>query len=208
MKNRPVKIIIIHDDVAENSPIMVTLQVKYGTDNVILFKHSQQGLDYVLESLGQKMVVLLDKNFYEGKEKSGIRVFEEIREKTSLVSVILTSVSNISDIGEDNLKTLINNDLFAFESFASDYMTIISLIDKAVESMDLRIDAVLENWIINQSEEKRAAQFITTKGNRSYTLNDVLESIRQRSEIGKGIEQNILKLAVDLLTRKNEKLDD
>jgi len=202
------KIVVIHDDISETSPIMVMLRVQYGDDNVVLHTHSQPGLEYVLSNLGQKMVVLLDKNFYDGKEKSGIKVFEEIRAKTSLVSVILTSVSNISDIGEENLKILINNDLFAFESFTSDYSKIIELIDKAVEGMDLRIDAVLEEWIVKQPEEKRERQYITTKGDKSYTLNEILESIRQRTEIGRSLEQNILKLAVDLLTRKNMKLDD
>lgn len=201
------KIVVIHDDISDTSPIMVMLRIKYGDDNVILHKHSQPGLEYVLNNLGQKMVVLLDKNFYDGKEKSGIQVFEEIRAKTSLVSVILTSVSNISDVGEENLKILINNDLFAFESFTSDYSKIIELIDKAVESMQLRIDAILEDWIVSQPEEKREKQYITTKGDKSYTLNEVLQSIRQRTEIGKSLEQNILKLAVDLLTRKNTKLD-
>lgn len=208
MRHLRTKIVVIHDDISDTSPIMVMLGVKYGNDNVILHTHSQSGLDYVLNNLGQKMVVLLDKNFYEGKEKSGIKVFEEIRAKTSLVAVILTSVSNISDIGEDNLKTLINNDLFAFESFTSDYTKIIELIDNAVESMQLRVDAILEDWIVNQPSEKREKQYITTKGDKSFTLNEILESIRQRTEIGKSLEQNILKLAVDLLTRKNIKLDD
>ena len=64
MNNTPVKIIVIHDDISDGSPIMVMLEMKYGKENVVLHKHSQQGLDYVLNNLGQKMVVLLDKNFW------------------------------------------------------------------------------------------------------------------------------------------------
>src|SRR5690606_26197931 len=123
----PVKIIVIHDDIDDNSPIMVELKIKYSNENVLLFKHSQQGLDYVLSNLGEKMVVILDKNFYDGREMSGIKVFEKIREQTSLVYVILLTVSKITEIGDEEIKMLINKDLFKFESFTADYTKIISL---------------------------------------------------------------------------------
>ena len=100
---------------------MVGLKMKYGEENVILFKHSKEGLDYVLSNLGRKMVVLLDRNFHNGKEMDGIEVFEKIREKTSLVYVILVTVSKISEISGDILKKLINKDLFKLESFTQDY---------------------------------------------------------------------------------------
>jgi hypothetical protein len=208
MNNSPVKIVVIHDDVSEGSPIMVMLEKKYGKENVILHKHSQPGLDYVLNNLGQKMVVLLDKNFYEGKEKSGIKVFEEIREQTSLVSVILTSVSNISDIGEDNLKTLINNELFAFISFTSDFAEILKLIDVAVERMQLRIDCVIEDWIMKHPPEKRNQPLVKLKEGRSYSMNEVLESIRKQTPVGIDFEKSLLKLSIELFSRQKLKLND
>ena len=208
MNNTPVKIIVIHDDISEGSPIMVMLEMKYAKENVVLHKHSQQGLDYVLNNLGQKMVVLLDKNFYDGKEKSGVKVFEEIREKTSLVAVILTSVSNISDIGEDSLKTLINNELFAFESFTSDYTQILNLVEKAVENMQLRIDCVIEEWIMKHPPEKRTQPLVKLKDGRSYSMNEVLESIRKQTPVGIDFEKSLLKLAIELFSRQKLKLND
>jgi hypothetical protein len=208
MNNSPVKIIVIHDDISEGSPIMVMLEIKYGKENVILHKHSQIGLDYVLNNLGQKMVVLLDKNFYDGKEKSGIKVFAEIREKTSLVSVILTSVSNISDIGEDNLKQLINNELFAFESFTSDYTQILNLVDKAVENMQLRIDCVIEEWIMKHPAEKRNQPIVKLKDGRSFSMIEVLESIRKQTPVGIDFEKSLLKLSIELFSRQKLKLND
>jgi len=208
MNNSPVKIVVIHDDISEGSPIMVMLEMKYGKGNVILHKHSQPGLDYVLNNLGQKMVVLLDKNFHEGKEKSGIKVFEEIREKTSLVSVILTSVSNISDVGEDDLKTLINNELFAFISFTSDYTDILKLIDVAVDRMQLRIDCVIEEWIMNHSDEKRNQPLVKLKDGRSYSMNEVLESIRKPTSLGINFEKSLLKLCIEMFSRQKIKLND
>jgi hypothetical protein len=209
MNNSQVKIVVIHDDVAQNHPIIVTLEHKYGKGSVTLFNHSPEGLNYVLGNLGnEKMVVLLDKNFKDSRDIDGIKVFEKIREKTSLVAVILTSVSNISDIGEDGLKMLINNELFAFESFTSDYIQILKLVDKAVENMQLRIDCVIEEWIMKHPTEKRNQPLVKLKDGRSYSMNEVLESIRKQTPIGVDFEKSLLKLSIELFSRQKLKLND
>lgn len=206
--NKPAKIIVIHDDISENSPIMVTLEIEFGKENVILFKHSQEGLDYVLSNLGNKMIVLLDVNFYDGSEKSGITVFEEIRKRTALVYVILTSVRKLTEFDDDQLKSMINNDLFAFESFTSNYSKIIELIKEASGKLALQIDAVIEDWISRHSPEKRTQILIKTKEGRSYTMNDILESIRLRQNIGLEFEKNLLKLAIEVFSRQKLKTND
>jgi len=202
------KIIIIHDDLLVTSPLVVQLKMQHGEEDVLLFRHSHEGLNYVLNNLGQKMVVLLDKNFYDGKEMSGLEVFKEIRKKTSLVYVILTTVSRINEMAENDLKTLINNDLFAFEPFNSDYREIIVLIDDAIQKLEVRVDAVLEDWILQQDHEKRSKPYLKTQDGKVYTLNEILDSIRHQTDIGKQMEKNILKLAVNLLTRQKTRLDD
>mgnify|MGYP000753520034 FL=1 len=47
------------------------------------------------------MVVLLDKNFKDKNDISGLKVFEKIREKTALVYVVLISANSIADFTED-----------------------------------------------------------------------------------------------------------
>ncbi|MAZ73924.1 MAG: hypothetical protein CMC70_12340 [Flavobacteriaceae bacterium] len=208
----PTKIIVIHDDIFDEenntSPIMVGLKTKYGEANVKLFRHSQEGLDYVLNNLGQKMVVLLDRNFQDGREIDGIEVFEKIREETSLVYVILVTVSKISSIDANVLKKLINKDLFKLESFATDYTKIIELIDEAVQVLDVRIDAVIEDWIVRHPVEKRNQVILKTKDGRTYTMNELLQSIRQQTEVGITFEKNLLKLAIELFSRQKLKIDD
>ncbi len=196
------KIIVIHDDIADNSPIMVMLKVNHGEDNVLLFKHSQDGLDYVLENLGSKMIVLLDKNFKEARDISGIRVFEKIKEKTSLVYIILISVSNISELDDDELKMLINKDLFKFESFTTDYTTILGLVDEALLNLSLRIDCVIEEWIMKHPDEARNKPLIKNKEGISFTMNEVLESIRKQGEVGVDFERSLLKLAIEIFSRQ------
>jgi len=204
----PTKIVVIHDDLSEISPIMVELKAKHDESNVILFQHSQDGLDYVLNNLGQKMVVLLDRNFQDGKEIDGIEVFEKIREKTSLVYVILVTVSKISNIDSEVLKRLINKDLFKLESFTSDYSKILALIDEALLVLGVRVDAVIEDWIMRHPEDKRNQVMHKMKDGRSYTMNEILESIRMQTEIGVTFEKNLLKLAIELFSRQKLKIDD
>lgn len=208
----PTKIVVIHDDIFDEenntSPIMVALKMKYGEQNVLLFRHSQKGLDYVLENLGQKMVVLLDRNFHDGKEIDGIEVFEKIREETSLVYVILVTVSRISDIDGNVLKKLINKDLFKLESFTADYSKIVELIDEAVRILDVRVDAVIEDWIVRHPLEKRNQVIIKTKDGNSYTMDELLQSIRKQTEVGIEFEKNLLKLAIELFSRQKLKIDD
>jgi hypothetical protein len=204
----PTKIIVIHDNIDETSPIMVEMIIKYEEANVLLFKHSQLGLDYVLGNLGNKMVVLLDKNFYDGKEMDGIKVFEKIREQTSLVYVILITVSKISEIDGDTLKMLINKDLFKLESFTSDYKKIIGLVDEALLTLSIRIDAVIEDWIMRHTIEKREQVIIKTKEGRTYSMNEILDSIRKQTKVGVEFEKNLLKLAIELFSRQKLKIND
>lgn len=208
----PTEIIVIHDDIYDNedftSPILVSLKLKYGDSNVLLFRHSQEGLDYVLGNLGQKMVVLLDRNFHDGKEIDGIEVFEKIREQTSLVYVILVTVSKISEIDGNTLKKLINKDLFKLESYTSDYSKIIDLIDEAVNLLDVSVDAVIEDWIVRHPTKSREQIILKTKDGHSYSMNELLESIRKQTELGITFEKNLLKLAIELFSRQKLRIDD
>lgn len=202
------KIIVIHDDIADNSPIIVMLKENHGEDNVLLFNHSQEGLDHVLNNLGTKMIVLLDKNFKGNDDISGIKVFEKIREQTSLVYIILITVSKITEIDDDELKMLINKDLFKFESFTSDYTKILELVDDAILHLSLRIDCVIEEWIMKHPPESRNQVLLKNKDGKSFTMDDILESIRKQSEIGVYFERSLLKLAIDLFSRQKLKIND
>lgn len=203
----PTKIVVIHDDMDETYPLIVMLKEKYTDEGVVLFKHSQEGLDFVLNNLGRKMVVLLDKNFKDKNDISGLKVFEKIREKTSLVSVVLISANSITDFSEDELKTLINKDLFKLEKFTNDYSNIIKLIDEAVNNTYMRVDSALEQWIAIHPEEDKNKPFISTRDGKVYTLEEILKEIRLQTLYGKEVERKILMLSVDMLVRRKKQID-
>ena len=204
----PIKIVVIHDGlIPKVDPLLVELQIKFGSNEVAHFENSNEGLDYVLENINQKMIVILDMNFSKD-ELTGLQVFKNIRDKTSLIYIILITADEVIKIKNEDLIFLINHDAFALESVTTDYTKIISLVENASHKLDARVDAVLEDWITKQSEEKRAKPYLKTKDGKTYSLDDILESIRKQTAIGKQMERNILKLAVDLLTRQKTKLDD
>lgn len=200
----PTKVVVIHDDMDENYPLIVMLRDKYSDENVPLFKHSQEGLNFVLDNLGNKMVVLLDKNFKDKTDISGLKVFEKIREKTALVFVVLISANNIADFTEEELKILVNKDLFKLEKFTSDYTSIIDLIDEAVSSIDMRVDAAIEDWLManNLNDDK---PILITETNQ-YTLKEILHEVRMETSVGRDFVRKVNNLTIELIMRNKEKI--
>ncbi|CAM3972681.1 hypothetical protein MUGA111182_19880 [Mucilaginibacter galii] len=198
----PIKIVVIHDGLIPMvDPLLVMLGENFGKENVIHFENSNEGLDYVLGNLNQKMIVLLDRNFSKG-EKTGIQVFEEIRKTSSLVYVILITADEFAKIKNEDLILLINHDAFAIQSVAADYTKIIALAENAAHKLNARVDSVLEDWIVRHKEEDRSRPLMKAKDGRIYSMNDILESIRQQSDIGKDFERNLVNLAIEIFSRQ------
>lgn len=206
MQEEP-KIVVIDDVLKDNAPLMILLKEKYG-ENVILFSESTVGLDYILSNLSQKMVVILDLNFEAFGQFQGIEVFEKIREKTSLIYVIFMTVEKISRISQEDLKLMINNDAMAFINKQDGYDKVIEFVDKAIHQLDTRIDSVLEEWILRNPEDERRKPYIATRSGKIYSLNDLLQEVRNRTEMGKLMEKKMIYLTIDLLSRGKEKIDD
>jgi DNA-binding NtrC family response regulator len=201
------KIVVIHDDLTETDALLVTLRAEFKDENVVLYKKSKDGLEYVINNISQKTIVILDLNFKAG-EPSGVDVFEEIRKRTALMYIIIMTASNLGDIENTDLIKFINNDALAFFYSTADTKAIVGLVKKSIYQMEVRVDSVIEEWIMTKPVEEREKPFIQTQHGDKYSLNDILKGIREQSEIGKEIEKNILKLAIDLLMRKKESLND
>jgi len=201
------KIIVIHDGLTSNDdPLLVELRIAFGDEAIIRFENSNQGLEFVLAHLNQKMIVLLDINFSHG-ELSGIQVFENIKQRTALVQVIMITARLLSEISHEDLVRMINHDAFAIENvFSSE--KIIALVQAALHKMDVRVDSALEQWIVAHSEEEQNQPYITTRNGKVYTLKQILEEIRQQTDYGRSMEKKILLLAIDLLTRGKKQVDD
>lgn len=201
------KIVVIHDDLTDNDPLIIELRSAYGDENVVFIKKSQEGLEYVLNNLSQKLIVVLDLKF-KANEPSGVNVFENIRQRTSLTYIIVWTASSLNEVGSEDLVKFINNDALAFISSTESYEKVLAVVEKAAHELDTRVASVMEQWINQRPEEEKKSPYITSVSGKQYSLADILEEIRQQTAFGKEMEKNILMLAIDLLTRQKEKIND
>ncbi len=200
------KIIIVDDLLADNAPVMVSLKENY--NNVILFKDSKKGLEYIMGHLSEKMIVILDLDF-GNMPIQGINIFEEIRQKTSLVYIMIRTANlGINQISQADLKNLVNNNTLAILDKMDSPKKVLEYVAKAAHQLETRIDSVIERWITRHSDDEREEPYMATRSGKRYSLNDMLQEIRHQTEFGKDMEKKILYLTIDLLTREKEAIND
>ena len=94
----------------------------------------------------------------------------------------------------------------AFSCVPKDEATrvLVDAIRKAYDRIQNDIRSVMEKWILRQSEEKRQMPYMRS-GNKIFTLNDILASIRKQDDLGKETTRSILSLATELFTNNMRK---
>lgn len=201
------KILIIDDNITKSSPIYVHLQLSFKDAEIVLKTKASEGLEYVLDNLNSKIIVLLDYDLGRG-ELNGTEILTKIREKSSLVYIIIVTAKMVESIPPKDLMTYINKDAMAFADKTISLEAKVQLVKDAIHSLDVRVDCMLEEWILNKPDSDISKPYLTTTSGEIFTLKDVLSEIRKRSELGKKMERNILLLAIDLLTRQKKQLEN
>ena len=207
MSDPKLKIIIIDNTMNETEPLIVELRLTFKDSNIILRKNATDGLQYIMDNLNSKMIVLLDYDLGAG-EPTGTDIFLQIREKTALLYVIIITAKLIDEVPNKELAAYINKDALAFVDKTVSVKDRINIVKNAVHSLDTKVDCILEQWIYNHSEKEQNEPYLTTSSGKTHSLLSILEEIRQRTDFGKTIERNILLLAVDLLTRGKKQIND
>lgn len=169
-------------------------------DEVEYYSEPQQGLEYINNNIDKNIIVLLDWKFNNSLIQ-GDEVLNNIDEISTLVPVIVFTGASI-DVSEAN-KMFKGN---AFSCIPKD-ATIKELVDsikKAYDRIQNDIRSVMEKWILKQDVEKRKRPYMRS-GDKIYTLNDILASIRKQDDFGKETTQGILSLATELFTNNMRK---
>lgn len=193
-------IVIVDDDITEEHPLIGHLCVHYKKDDIHIFQSSTDGIRFIEENLSKKIIVLLDIMF-DGKEV-GVDIFNEVLKKSALVCFIVVT-GNIEKISNDGLKSLINGHAWYIIQRDRPAKEILDVIREAEKHLKLRVDGAIEEWIMRYPQEDRVKPFIKTRSGKSYSLLDILSSIRtgDNDEIGQKLAGDILSLAIDLLMR-------
>jgi DNA-binding NtrC family response regulator len=193
-------IVIIDDNIPHNDPLIIKLEKKYFKENVHLFSNSQDGLNYLLNNLERRMVLLLDIRF-PANEKNGHAIFKELREKTELIPVVIWTANQCS---ESELIDFLKQHAFSFVKQESSYSEIIAEIDKAVLASSTNIDVALEKWL--EQQDNKESIMLVTKSGKTYTVNQLITEIRSQTEEGKKMVDNLNKLTINLLFRGKEQI--
>ena len=192
------EIIIIDDNMKETDALPRTLCKTFPNAAVKNFSDANTGSDYVLDNLTKKIIVFLDCRFDIGMQ--GIQALRRIREKTSLVYIIMMSANQLLQMEEDSIRFMINHrGIFFIKNTEIDEA--IRLVNKINYLMDTKLDCILEQWILSHPQDTLNNPYITTSEGKILSLNDVLNEIRSQSDFGKSLERNLMLLTIDLLTR-------
>jgi len=206
MENSSLKIIVIDDRFKETEALLVHLRLNFKDAQIVLKNSAKDGLNYILDNLDSKMIVLLD---YElGAGETATQILSKIREKTSLLYVIIITAKLIIEIPNNELAIYINKDALAIIDKTVSLSERIDCVKKAIHSLDMRVDSILEQWVLKHSKYEQEEPYLTTISGKTYTLKEILTEIRQGTDLGKSLERKILLLAIDLLTRGKKQIDD
>lgn len=206
MSNVPLNIVVVDDSLAEDDALLVELSIRFGYKNVLLKNTAEDGLNYILENLDKKLIVLLDVDL-GSKERDGIKILMDLRKKTTLVYVIIFTAKELNSLTSTQLSILINNDGVAYVKNTSDVKDVIKIIEGANHRLDSRIDCAIEQWIMRYKGNKNQP-YITSKSGKSYSLRDVLNEVRLQTDFGKELERGMIKIALYFLTNNEERIDD
>ena len=194
------EILVIDDHMPERDPFVRFVQKKRPEAVVTVLHDAQEGVEYILDDLKKKVIVFLDCRFDTGIQ--GIDALKRIREKTSLVYIVMMSANSLSQMEEETLKAMINHRGIFFISH-NEMDKALELIERIEYLMDSKIDCVLEQWIMEKDEKSLEEPYLII-GDVEYTLKNILDEIRLQTSFGKDVEKKIIRLAIHLLQNKKE----
>jgi hypothetical protein len=202
--NKPY-IVLIDDDTNEDHPLIDYLHMAYGAENVFLFQQPNDGIAFIEANLAKRIIVLLDIMF--NNQPLGFDVFDQVVSKSTLVCFIVMT-GNFEAASKEQLRNLINGHAWYLIQRDRPAKEILALIKDAEKHLMMRVDGALESWILRHSPDEQNTPFIKTRGGKSYSLADILYSIRtgENEAIGQRMAANILTMAVDLLANDKSRI--
>ena len=196
-------IIIVDDNMKPTDPFIMWMKRKVLNAEVVSYRTVEDALSFIFEHLEEKMIIFLDCKFNMGLQ--GVDGLIRIREKTSLVSVVMMSANSLNQMENTELEAMINSDKLYFLK-NDDLRKADKLVAEIQNKWVSELDCVLEQWVKNHNSEFRSKPYMVTSDG-VLSLNDVLVRIRNRTPLGLKLEKQILQVAVDSLTKDIRKND-
>lgn len=168
---------------------------------VAVFTNPEEGLSYILGHLNTRMIVFLDCKL-DGYKLQGIDVLSYIREKTSLLYIVMMSANNLAQMQTSSIIQMINEEYICFfdrnNNLPEDACRVI---EKIKQLWNVRFDCVLENWLARHGED--AQKVVLKKEGRGYTWNDILQELRNQTKLGKSFEELVNQYYIYQFSKQN-----
>ena len=174
-------IIVIDDDV--NDSWVTDMEASYPEAVVKCFKTPDDAWTYIDENMVYKTIVFLD--CYYNKKMLGVSALKKIREKSSLIAVVMMSAQIVNHMEEQELIDMINEKSVYYSkrpAIEDDYKNIIAEIRNSWASS---FDCMLEEWLLSS---KNIDTVVYHSNGRDYTVRQVLEEVRKQSKDGKTLQ--------------------
>ncbi len=198
-KKMNITIVYIDDDEKMQDDAFLD-DIRDDVDDIQYFEKPSEGLSYLKNNIDKNLVVILDWKF-NSSSLQGDDVLKHIDEISVLVPVIVFTGASI-DAAEAN--KMFNGNAFSCVPKDASTETLVSAIQNAYNRIQNDIRFVMEKWILKQDEEKRNKPYMCS-GDKTYTLNDILTSIRKQDDLGKETTRGIMTLATELFTNNLKK---
>lgn len=189
-----VTIVYIDDDKKMKTDAFLD-DIEDAVDDIKFFENPSDGLTFIKDNIDKDIVVLLDWKF-NNSLMQGDKILNDINEISTLVPVIVFTGASI-DATETN--KMFKGSAFSCVPKDASTKELTDTIRKAYDRIQNDIRFVMEKWILKQDEDKRNKPYMRS-GDKIYTLNDILASIRKQDEFGKETTRGILRLATELFT--------
>lgn len=169
--------------------------IEADVEEIKYFEKPSEGWAFIKDHIDQNIVVILDWKF-NSSSLQGEDILNDIAAISTLVPVIVFTGARIDAVEASKMFKG-----HAFSCVPKDATTeaLVEAIKNAYDRIQNDIRSVMEKWILKQDEEKRSKPYMRS-GDKVYSLNDILDSIRKQDEFGKETTRGILSLATELFT--------
>lgn len=195
MEKSKTKVYIVDDELKKNHPVCVKLEQIFS--EVKLFKKASEAITKIKESLGDKIILLLDLKLSGGED--GYRTLAALRELSYQIPVIVWTGL---DEKTSEFFSLINLKTYAIRDKVESIDNMVELVKQADADMTYSLSNALERWIMAQPGNHDDI-FAVSTGGESYSLNQMLDEVRKDTPKGKEFTQDLVNLTIELMEKEN-----
>ena len=113
MKDNQYHIIIVDDSMGDKDPFIVEMKLEFGNEaQVSYFEEVNKAMSFIDEHMSERMILFMDCRF--GSVWQGVDAVLKLREKTSLIYVVMMSANNPTQLVDKDITALINTDNISF----------------------------------------------------------------------------------------------